>query len=296
VGRVYIGLDPQGKEQYHWVGRYTTRRERDQAVAQARVDQPWETTTSELPTVAAYVADTIERMEFGSLLTKQDTRFKKSSIVAAKGRLGQLARSKLGELPLDEVTRYAATRWAETVPAGVVNDVVVLFNRAVDEELLDRNPFRGLGRRVVGRADTDPPTDEQMILLLAGCSALGDAYAFRMRAMITFAAYTIMRPGELFALDWERDIDLHGGVVHVRERVYEGTLDLPKSNPRRAPRAARARRPGVPVEDREATVATDHELVLVAGASTVGAGLRLLSRDEAFRRPLFEGHARPREP
>jgi integrase len=110
-----------------------------------------------------------------------------------------------------------------------VADTIVLFNRAVDEELIERNPFRGLGRRTLGRSDQDPPTEEQMILLLEACSALGD-YAPRMRALITFAAYTIMRPGELFALDWERHIDLEADEVHVLERVYEGELDLPKSN------------------------------------------------------------------
>lgn len=231
IGRVYLGTNDQGKQLTWWVGRFPTKRERDDAVAEARTTRPWQQATgSGLPTVAEYVADTLARMESGALKTKQDTPFKRSSIGAAKGRLGQLARSRLGGRTLDEVTRYDAKRWAETVAAGIVNDTVVLFNRAVDEELLDRNPFRGLGRRIVGRADTDPPTEEQMILLLAACSALGPDYAFRMQAMITFAAYTIMRPGELFALDWDRDVDLDLGVVHVRERVYEGELDLPKSN------------------------------------------------------------------
>ena len=68
-----------------------------------------------------------------------------------------------------------------------------------------------------------------MILLLEACSALGAAYSSRMRALITFAAYTIMRPGELFALDWEQ-VDLDAGLVHVERRLYEGEYDLPKSN------------------------------------------------------------------
>lgn len=104
-----------------------------------------------------------------------------------------------------------------------------MFNAAVDEELVARNPLRGLGRRTPGQSETDPPTEAQMILLLDACSALGAEYAPRMRAMITFAAYTIMRPGELFALDWEQ-IHLDAGLVHVERRLYEGALDLPKSN------------------------------------------------------------------
>jgi integrase len=228
---VYLGQDDQGRQRYWWVGRFATRSERNDAVAEARTSRPWEQQPdSVLPTVGAYVDDVLERMDAGVLLTKQKRPFKRSSRDAARGRLGQLARSELGDLPLDEVSRHVAIRWAETVSPGVVNDTVVLFNRAVDEELLERNPFRGLGRKIVGRADSDPPTEEQMILLLEACSALGDAYAFRMRALIIVAAYTIMRPGELFALDWERDVDLEAGEIHVIERVYEGELDLPKSN------------------------------------------------------------------
>jgi hypothetical protein len=39
-----------------------------------------------------------------------------------------------------------------------------------------------------------------MVLLLDSCSALDD-YAPMMRALLTFAAFTLMRAGELFALD-----------------------------------------------------------------------------------------------
>jgi integrase len=54
-----------------------------------------------------------------------------------------------------------------------------------------------------------------MVLLLDSCSALDD-YAPMMRALLTF---TLMRPGELFALDWE-DIDLKAGRVRAGERGW----------------------------------------------------------------------------
>ncbi len=50
-----------------------------------------------------------------------------------------------------------------------------------------------------------------------------------MRALITFAAYSGMRPGELFALEWA-DIDFKAMRVDVRRRLYRGRIDLPKSN------------------------------------------------------------------
>jgi hypothetical protein len=72
---------------------------------------------------------------------------------AARHRLRVMVRT-FGERPLDTVERHEAIRWAETMPVGVVADTVVLFNPAVDEELLERNPFRGLGRRSSGTAQS----------------------------------------------------------------------------------------------------------------------------------------------
>jgi integrase len=64
--------------------------------------------------------------------------------------------------------------------------------------------------------------------LIAACSALG-WYGPQMRALLIFAAYSCMRPRELFALEW-RDIDFDTMRIHVGRRVYRGRLDLPKSN------------------------------------------------------------------
>jgi integrase len=50
-----------------------------------------------------------------------------------------------------------------------------------------------------------------------------------MRALLTFAAFSGMRPGELMALDWS-DINLPALRVTVSKRLYRGTIDLPKSN------------------------------------------------------------------
>jgi integrase len=125
--------------------------------------------------------------------------------------------------------------WPSRVPM-----VVTVLNVAVDEELIDRNPFRGLGHRTRGRRDERPPTVEELERLLDGCSALGD-YAGQMRALISFAAYSGMRPGELMTLDWG-DIDFNANRIDVRHRVYKGKLDVPKSNkPRRIALAPPAR-------------------------------------------------------
>jgi integrase len=133
-----------------------------------------------------------------------------------------------GDRSLVSVGRHEAIRFAERHGGHVAGAAVTLFARAADEELVERNPFRGLGRRGRGRRDDHPPTETEFGRLLDGCRALG-GYAEQMRNLLLFAAYTGMRPGELFALEW-RDVDLHRNRVHVRRRLYWGELDLPKSN------------------------------------------------------------------
>ena len=72
--------------------------------------------------------------------------------------------------------RDEAVRWAERHDRkqGVLQSVVSLFALAVDEELIDRNPFRGLMRKPTGRADQPPPTDNELSRLLDGCGVHGD--------------------------------------------------------------------------------------------------------------------------
>ena len=36
-GRVYLGRDEDGKQEFDWLGRFPTKRERDEAVAEAKV-------------------------------------------------------------------------------------------------------------------------------------------------------------------------------------------------------------------------------------------------------------------
>jgi integrase len=49
-----------------------------------------------------------------------------------------------------------------------------------------------------------------------------------VRALILFAAYSGMRPGELFALRWS-DVDFASMRIHVCRRFYKGRLGPPKN-------------------------------------------------------------------
>jgi integrase len=108
---------------------------------------------------------------------------------------------------------------------------VAMFNYAKTKRLVDFNAFDGLGAgRGRGRADEDPPTITQMERLLDACIMLG-AYAAQMRTLIMFAAYTGMRPSELYELRWP-DIDLTRNRISVGRRLYRGKIDTPKSGPK----------------------------------------------------------------
>ncbi len=234
-GRVYLGQGEDGRQLWHWVGRFKLKRDRDAAVARAKVEKPWlEGAASDGWTVQAWADRYLARMESGDLRTRGGRRYKDSSIDTARAALRHLTRA-FGDRPLSSITRVEAENWAAQVPNGAVAVAVTVMERAYEAEELDRNRFKGLSERGEGRRNEHPPSEEQMVLLLEACSALGDEYAPMMRALLTFGAFTLMRPGELFALDWE-DIDLHAGVngrARVSRRLYRGTTDIPKSNKER---------------------------------------------------------------
>lgn len=233
-GRLYLGRDESGREQYEWVGRFATAKERDDAVNRRRWERESEDAHAKLPpgeriACADYADRYLTRMESGALLTKGGRTYKSSSVGTARGQLKRFS-AEFGDRTLGSIERHEAVRWAERHERkqSVLQAVVTMFGLAVDEELIERNPFRGLMRKPKGRADEAPPTDAEFERLLEGCAILGD-HGPRMRALLTFAAFSGMRPGELMALDWS-DVNLPALRVTVSKRLYRGGIDLPKSN------------------------------------------------------------------
>ena len=235
-GRVYLGQDENGRQLWHWVGRFEKKRDRDNAVALAKAEKPWlEEAAPDEWTVDAWADRHLARMESGDLRTRGGRRYKHSSIDTARTALKHLRR-EFGDRPLSSITRVEAENWAAKVPNGVVAVAVTLMERAYEAEELDRNRFKGLSQRTEGRKNERPPSEEEMVLLLEACSALSDDYAPMMRALVTFAPTSLMRPCELFDLDWERDIDLSAGQIgraRIQSRRYRSRSDIPKSNKER---------------------------------------------------------------
>jgi integrase len=234
LGRVYLGLDSDGRQQFHYIGRFDTKRERDIAKARALVDRPWEKAAPGQRTCNEWADRFLDRMETGALRARGGRAYKDSSIDTARASLVAF-RAEFGDRTPGSITRVEAEDWAARVQPSKLPMVVTLFNDLVRAEQLDRNRFLGLSHRGAGRRDKQPPSESEMVLLLEACGALGD-YAPIMRALFTFGAYSLMRPGELFALDWELDVDLDAGSsgrIRVQRRLYRGRTDLPKSNKER---------------------------------------------------------------
>ena len=232
---MYLGRDDNGRQRFWWVGRFATRRERDEEVAKARTERRWEQHAAGGMSCDEWADRVLERMESGALRTRAGRRFKDSSVDTARWSL-KAFRDEFGDRAPGSISRVEAEDWAASVPPSQLPTVIFLMNQIWRAEEIDRNRFEGLSRRPDGRKDDRPPSEEEMLLLLEACSALGDAYAPMLRALLTFGAYTIMRPGELIALDWDLDLDLEAGAhgrARVQRRFYRGRTDLPKSNRQR---------------------------------------------------------------
>jgi integrase len=218
-GRVFIGRDQVGKQQFWWVGRFATRRERDDAVAAARTTKPWLAMAPHEMTCEQWAQRYLDRYE-----RKNKTTSHQTAVQALKP-----FRSGFGDRPIGSIGHVEAEDWAKTTPAAGLSQVVALFNYVKSKHAIEHNPFDGLGggSRGRGRADQDPPTVKELERLRAACDVLGD-YAPQMRDLIDFAALTFMRPGELYELR-HPDVDVAANRIHVARRVYRGNVDVPKN-------------------------------------------------------------------
>lgn len=204
--RYGVKLDRPGRKQ-EWVGTFDTIAEARKAEAKARLDRP----------VSQMTCDRFA--EFW--LEGYAERVKQSSYDTAASALKKFSDDFRG-IPLSRLDRVRADQWARKnkwrVPV-----VVSLLNAAVDAELVARNPFAGLSQKGEGRKRITPLTAEDVDKLAAAAPTAS------LRGLVLFLAYTGVRVGEAFALEWS-DVDFEAMRVRIERRVYKGTLDLPKSN------------------------------------------------------------------
>ena len=134
---------------------------------------------------------------------------------------------EFGSTPLGDIEHLSARAWALTVPRGISRVVGIMYEDARNFGLVESNPFSRLRLPATEKPGSiTPPTMEEYRALLESCTVLG-GYGPEFRAMITFAAWTGIRAGELHALEWD---DLGGEVINIcRQRLRDGTLGPPKN-------------------------------------------------------------------
>ena len=220
TGRVFIGRDAGGKQQFHWLGRFATKRERDAAVARARTERPWLSSTPEAMTCDELADRYLGRYAARNKASSTDTA--RQSLVAF--------REAYGARGVASLTPVEAEDWARTMPPNSVLRARAALEYACGLGLLSTNPLADVGpARGRGRADQHPPTEHELDALRLACvPALGLEYGPRIRDLLDFAALTLMRPGELYELRWT-DIDLAHNRITVERRLYRGLVDTPKS-------------------------------------------------------------------
>lgn len=229
LGRIYIGRDENGKQIFEHVGWFDKKKERDDAVAKAKTERVAKAIASnEIPICDVYV---------DRFLAEYAERNRESSADIMEERLAPFRRDFAGrrlDLPRAEFKDWlnGTGDWSHRrpIPKGYRPAYVTLYNHAIDEDdiQIERSPARKTGGRTKSRrSKTPPPTEEEFQLLLDSCSALGD-YAPRMRELLLFAAYQLMRPSELYVLE-ESKIDFRRMRVLKDARLYRGGIDSPKT-------------------------------------------------------------------
>jgi len=139
-------------------------------------------------------------------------------------------RKEFGHLRLSDLDRLTARAWAQMQPHSNVRAVRAMFSDAIDDGLIaGPNPFSKLRlEQSRGRKDLIALTEEELHELADKALEVHGEYGPPFRAMILFAGYVGLRPGELFAL--ERS-DIRGDEVVIRQSLDgTGKLKRPKNN------------------------------------------------------------------
>lgn len=230
---------------------YRTRTEAKAAAKKHEADLILGKRPGRIPTIETYCERVLDHWANETL---KNGRHRKASTMAVLEQNLKAFREKFGSRIIGSIPKHEARDWALKRHRGEIKAVTQLYNRALDEyEDIGSNPFRGLAPSTRGRSDEVPPTPAEFDKLLDAWKVHDTdpehPYSPMGRALQLFAGHTGMRPGELFALEWD-DIDFDARRINVQRRVWKGTTDLPKSN--------KTRRIVLTSEARDALVSLPH--------------------------------------
>jgi integrase len=136
---------------------------------------------------------------------------------------------EFSRLRLADLDRVTARAWSLRHPQSNVRVVRAMFNDAINDGLHPGpNPFANLRlEQPRGRKDLIALTKDELDELAQRALAVHGEFGPRFRAMVLFAAYVGLRPGEMFAL--ERS-DVGRDEVRIRHNLDgTGTIKVPKN-------------------------------------------------------------------
>jgi integrase len=157
-------------------------------------------------------------------------KWKRSSAMTNEGRLRHYLMPGFSERPLGSFKRDELQGFLDAkVGAGLSFsrvahlrwDLRQIFRMAVEEEYISRNPAELL---FVPR---DAKRPERPVMNSEEAQKCFSVLELRERLVVKLAILAGLRPGEIFGLKWGHLSGLH---VDIRQRVYRGHIDTPKSS------------------------------------------------------------------
>jgi integrase len=138
--------------------------------------------------------------------------------------ISEFGKRGINQFNRDELQEFLDHKAKKGLSYSVVGhlrwDLKQIFELAVGEGYLNRNPASLL---FVPKEARRP---ERLVMNLTEVNKLFTLLEQRERLIVKLAVLTGMRPGEIFGLTWGRLQDEH---AEIRQRVYRGEVDTPKS-------------------------------------------------------------------
>jgi integrase len=213
---------------WNWVGTFHTREE-----AQAAHDFAKQARNKSLATITQFADRWIR--EFNYATKGGRARWGDSTLEQYRGHLRALTRP-FGKRRMIEFTITDARTWALGQPEAYVRTAAAMFADARRDELIPQNPFEKLRLpRSEGRRHIVAITFLELEKL---CEIARSTWGLTFEAMVAVGGYSMLRPGEIFALTPDA-IDYEKGEIHV-------THAFSKTGEHKAPKNRKPRRVFMP--------------------------------------------------
>ena len=215
---------PSGRYQARYWGPDGVRRAADDTFATKTEANEWLTLKEAELLEGEWIdpdAGAVPVADYGATWIEERPGLRPKTVLIYTGLLRCHIAPHFEHVTVAEVTLARVRRWRKKLLDSGVSEVTAakayrllraIFNTALDDGLLRRNPCRMTG----GGTEYSP---ERPVLTVTQVYALADAVGLRYRALILLAAFTSLRWAELAALTPE-DIDLDARTVRVTRQLY----------------------------------------------------------------------------